>query len=182
MQLKSDRLIIRELVYNDWYDYYLYASDPRVADLAGFKPISDCDVARNVVTGLVYKGETYTILEKESKKFIGTLSLYLGGVRKTKGVYTLGISLAYNYWHFGYAREALQTIIEYAFKFKKANYLEIMHEPRNVRSKKMIEAVGFIKIAEISDFGYLYNGRPYDICLYSLGKGDYDEKIIRNEI
>lgn len=176
MVLVGERLLVREIVFADWYDYYLYASDEEVAKAAGFKPVTDMDIAKNLVMGFVYKGDTYVILNKETKTFLGTLNLYSSSIRKIKNVYTLGISLRKEFWGMGFGQEALKIIIKYAFEHKKATFLEIVHEPTNTRSKNMIERLGFKYQGFIDSYGKLWNGKTYDIQFYSLSKSDYEKE------
>ncbi len=187
MLISSERLEIREIIFNDWFEYFSYASDSEVARLAGFKPIPDMEVAKKIVTGMVYRGDTYAIFLRDSKKFIGTINLTPGGIRKIKGVYTIGISLKKEFWGMGFGQEAIKSLINYAFTYKKANYIEIMHEIGNARSQNMILKSGFIHDGNISDYDTLWNGEVYSISLYSINAKNYQKekkygKNIRHKI
>ena len=84
MYLTGHNIDVRSLVYDDINDYYKYQSDSEVARLAGFKVIPSIEVCHNVMMGLIYKGETYTILNKD-KEFLGTINLYNKSIRQIKG-------------------------------------------------------------------------------------------------
>lgn len=174
MYLTGHNIDVRSLVYDDINDYYKYQSDSEVARLAGFKVIPSIEVCHNVMMGLIYKGETYTILNKD-KVFLGTINLYNKSIRQIKDCYTIGISLKKEAWGKGYGKEAILLLLAYAFKIKKALYIEIGCEPTNLRSKKLIEKIGFKYIGLIKDFAYKDRDITYDLLYYSLSEKEYKE-------
>jgi ribosomal-protein-alanine N-acetyltransferase len=64
--------------------------------------------------------------------------------RLEDGVHELGFHLRPKYWGQGLAREAAQTVIDFAFETIQANGLAAGHHPENVNSKKVLERLGFI--------------------------------------
>ncbi len=175
MELIGKRIKIRDLSFNDLDDYYAYASDQDVARLAGFKPISNLETAKIKLTGLIFNNETYAICL--NNRLIGTINLYHDGIRKIRNIFTIGISLGKKYWHLGYGSEAIRLIVCYAFKEMGAQYLEIRHEINNLQSKKMIEKLGFTYDGTLLNYAYDYKKELYSICLYSLSKKKFMEKI-----
>jgi RimJ/RimL family protein N-acetyltransferase len=64
--------------------------------------------------------------------------------RLKDGIHELGFHLRPKYWGQGLAREAAQTVIDFAFETIQANGLAAGHHPENVNSKKVLERLGFI--------------------------------------
>ena len=65
-----------------------------------------------------------------------------------EGEYELGIHLLPEYWHQGYASEAGRAAIGYAFGTLCGKALFAGHNPQNVRSRKVLEALGFTYIGD----------------------------------
>lgn len=175
MTIHTKRLDIKEMVFSDALNYYNYAKDKEVASLAGFKPVSSLETAKNIVIGAMYRGDTYSIYLKDTDTFIGTCNTYQRGVRTIKDVLTLGISLDKKYWSFGFGTETILALVKYCFKHKKTSVLEMTAFVDNMRSRKMIEKVGFKLDGIIKRYGKLYDNTIYDIALYSYFKEDYEE-------
>lgn len=57
--------------------------------------------------------------------------------------YELGFHLRPEYWHQGYATEAANAVIEYAFREKNVQSLFAGHNPKNAASKRVLEKLGF---------------------------------------
>jgi [ribosomal protein S5]-alanine N-acetyltransferase len=57
----------------------------------------------------------------------------------------IGFILARQYWGLGIAREALLAILTYAFNEKDMQEITADVDPRNERSIKLLESVGFVK-------------------------------------
>ncbi len=58
-------------------------------------------------------------------------------------IYELGVHLKKRYWGQGYAAEAAQTVITYAFKTFGVNALFAGHNPANVASRSLLQKLGF---------------------------------------
>lgn len=61
-----------------------------------------------------------------------------------KDIYEIGFHLRKEYWGQGYAYEAAQRVIEYAFTEFKSSSLFAGHNPKNVGSSKLLKKLGFI--------------------------------------
>lgn len=63
-------------------------------------------------------------------------------------VYEIGFHLRKIHWGKGYATEAAEAVIDYAFKTLHVNDLFAGHHPNNQTSKKVLERLGFHYIGE----------------------------------
>lgn len=57
--------------------------------------------------------------------------------------YAIGFHLRPEFWRHGYAAEAANAVIEYAFTVLKAEKLFAGHNPNNIKSRKLLEKLGF---------------------------------------
>ncbi|MDR3215744.1 MAG: GNAT family N-acetyltransferase [Bacilli bacterium] len=88
-----------------------------------------------------YKVAYWPIFLLDNDVFIGVCGLRPYDL--DNNIYEIGVHLIDDYWHQGYAQEALLKTIEYAFNVLKVNNLNAGHNPHNIRSKKMLEEIGF---------------------------------------
>jgi ribosomal-protein-alanine N-acetyltransferase len=60
-----------------------------------------------------------------------------------EGALELGFHICYGYWRQGYASEAAQAVIRYAFNMLHVSGLFAGHNPENVASHLLLERLGF---------------------------------------
>ncbi|HVG22693.1 MAG TPA: GNAT family N-acetyltransferase [Thermoanaerobaculia bacterium] len=65
------------------------------------------------------------------------------GLRPRGDIYTLGFHLLPQHWGRGYAPEAARSVIEYARMVLGAKTLFAGHHPHNVKSRRVLESLGF---------------------------------------
>lgn len=81
----------------------------------------------------------WPIFEIQSDEFIGCCGLR----PKAEGVCEMGVHLRPEFWGRGYAFEAANAVIEYAFNVLGVDALFAGHNPNNIASKKLINKLGF---------------------------------------
>lgn len=62
--------------------------------------------------------------------------------------YEMGFHLRPEFWGKGYAAEAANAVIDYAFQHLHADGLFAGHNPKNVASKKVLSKLGFVYIGD----------------------------------
>lgn len=177
MRLMGKRVLVRDLSFRDFDDYYEYAVRPEVGPNAGWKPIPNEETARRVLSGLIISKDVYAIEWLENHKMIGTISIYNYGIRKYKYVKQLGFSLNNDYWNRGIMTEVVKLVIDYIFLKTDCEVLEVGHHSDNYQSKRVIEKCGFIYDGRLCKYKELYDGRVIDADFYSMTKEDYERKI-----
>lgn len=73
------------------------------------------------------------------------------GLRPFKGeenAYEIGFHLRKRYWGCGYAKEAGEKVLEYAFSTLKAECVHAGHNPHNTRSQSVLKKLGFEYIGD----------------------------------
>ena len=86
----------------------------------------------------------WPIFELSTSKFIGCCGLRPHGDDE----YEIGCHLRPEYWGQGYAMEAANSVIQYAFTTLNAKALFAGHNPNNIASKKLLKKLGFVYIKD----------------------------------
>jgi ribosomal-protein-serine acetyltransferase len=73
----------------------------------------------------------------------------------------------------GYIAETVQLLTRFAFDRLRANRVEIYVDPRNVRSARVPERLGFVLEGTLRRFRADGNGRPADRQVFALIREDY---------
>ena len=114
--------------------------------------------------GKKYNVQYWPMFLSEIKEFVGCCGLRPYDLEKN--IYEIGIHILPQYWGKGIGTEALNTIIEYAFRKLKVKDLFAGHSPKNDASKKMLTKVGFKFVREeyyaptgLMHPSYLYKNR-----------------------
>ncbi|MCR8842686.1 GNAT family N-acetyltransferase [Paenibacillus sp. SC116] len=89
----------------------------------------------------LYDVQYWPLFELETGEFVGCCGLQ--PYQLDKGIYELGFHLKRTQWGKGYAGEAAEATIAYAFNEIKAVDLFAGHNPENKDSKKLLQKLGF---------------------------------------
>lgn len=84
----------------------------------------------------------------------------------------IGYCLGRQYWGRGYMHEALQTLVAYAFGDLGLNRLEADIDPRNLRSARSLERLGFVKEGHLRS-RWIVAGEVSDTGFYGLLRDDW---------
>ncbi len=88
----------------------------------------------------LYQVQYWPIFELTTNDFIGCC-----GLRPYKtNEYEIGFHLRPEFWGQGYAAEAANAVIEYAFAVLKAKKLFAGHNPDNYKSRQLLNKLGFV--------------------------------------
>lgn len=88
-----------------------------------------------------YSVQYWPIYTLDKEDFIGCCGLH--PYAKERDVYELGFHILRKHWRNGYAFEAAQTVVQFAFDKLLAKYLFAGHHPDNEGSRKILEKLGF---------------------------------------
>ncbi len=91
-----------------------------------------------------YQIQYWPIFDLESGELIGCCGLR----PREQDVYEIGFHLRPTFWGTGYASEAAQTVIRYAFEELHALKLFAGHNPKNLASKYRLLSLGFQYIGD----------------------------------
>ncbi len=174
--LSTERLIIRPFSETDYKDLYEYLSIKKTYQYEPGKPVS-LEVAKKIAADRAKGTEFWAVTLKESKKLIGHVSFIQ---TEPKFLLTWEIGYIFNptFQNKGYATEATQGIISYAFKELGAHRIVGHCSPENIPSWRVLEKCGFKREGLLRKnvfFRKDENGKPYwlNSYIYAILAEDY---------
>ncbi|WP_305767377.1 GNAT family N-acetyltransferase [Candidatus Epulonipiscium viviparus] len=149
--IETDRLTLRFWTENDLEDFFEYATEEGVGEMAGWKHHSSAADTKKILDMFLRHKNDLAISYKE--KVIGSIGLNSSwanidetfGILKVKD---LGYVLNKNYWNQGLMTEALQHVIPYCFAELKLDALTCGHFTFNQQSKRVIDKLKFEFVEE----------------------------------
>jgi putative acetyltransferase len=174
--LATQRLVLRQFDPGDAVDVFAYAQNPAVGPMAGWMPHCDIQDSRRVVSQFIRCGDVWAIVEKKTGRVIGSIGLHADGKREVDGARMLGYVLGEPHWGQGYATEAAQAVLRFAFEQKDCCVVSAYHFPGNARSKRVIKKLGFVPEGTLRMAGTLPGGQMTDEVCYSITKEEYQAR------
>lgn len=175
--IETPRLRLRPWRMEDLQDFYDYAKNPDVGPWAGWKPHESLEESKEILSRWVAGKEDGFELALELKgagKVIGSLGVMSDGHRsEIESCKSIGYVLGKDYWGRGLMTEAVNAVMDYAFRVMKLRLLTITHFTINQRSKRVIEKCGFVYEGTLRAGSAIYNGEERDLCCYSLRAWEY---------
>lgn len=119
---------------------------------------------------------TYGIFDKKNNNFIGSTGLH---VRVGADAREIGYWISTEYSGKGYITEAVKALIKIAFEIEQMRRLEMHIDPRNIKSAKIPQKLGFTHEATLKK-RYQLEGRPIsDTMIWTLFKEDYENSDLK---
>jgi RimJ/RimL family protein N-acetyltransferase len=177
IKLITDRLLIRTYQTEDAPDlnqfvrentYYLYETAPLTlrSNLSLASSIEFLEMLeRRRIDG---KWIWNAIFKKESRQFIGQISIY--NFEESTKTCELGYFITVDQMGNGYATEALRTISQYCFHELQRRSIMLRIKPDNIASKRVAEKGGFQYIGLQAKNFRTYHGAFIDQEVYELRK------------
>ena len=166
----TERLLFRQLAPGDASDIYSLRSDETVNKFLTrdqYKTLGEAGAFINKINRGISNNEWiyWGIALKEDNKLVGTICLW--HIQPENYRAEIGYELHPDFWGKGIMREAMTTIIEYAFETMKLHTLEADTDPDNFQSVLLLEKNGFTKEGHFKESVY-FNGIFSDRAVYSL--------------
>ena len=147
---ETRRLILRRYKEEDLPDLFEYLSDPEVVEYEPHKPLTFDEAKENlewrIGTDEMIAGEL-----KSSHKMIG--NVYMG--KRDFDALEAGYVFNRSFWGQGYAFESCQALIQQAFS-AGCHRIYAECDPRNTRSWRLLEALGFQREAHFRKNVYFW--------------------------
>lgn len=170
--LKTNRLCLRGLQYEDAYDIFEYCKLPEVIKLVGMRLHESLDITEKYITHELQKSETYAIELTKENKVIGTVSLRKQYNESDLDIRSISCVINPNYWGQGYAPEAIRALIRYGFEEKNVHKVLGGHYSFNTQSEKLNKKLGFVYEGRRREVR-LHEGKLVDELEYSMLLKDY---------
>ena len=171
--LTTERLVLRGFESSDAVDVYAYAHNPHVGPRAGWRPCATVEECRAMVAHLMRQGEVWAIVSKQTGRVIGSVGLHMDARRNVEGARELGYALREDAWGNGYATEACEAALRYAFTELCLRLVSVCHLPDNQRSRRVIKKLGFQYEGTLRQATTLPDGELADDVCYSLTAEEY---------
>jgi RimJ/RimL family protein N-acetyltransferase len=156
--LETERLILRNLVEEDYKRLYLLDSDPEVMKYVGMPTLSKIEESKEVVKMIMQQYEDnglgrLAVIEKESGLLIGWsgLKLNTSEVNGYQNFYELGYRFLPETWGKGYATESGKASLDYGFNDLKAEIIYAYAHSENLVSNHILTKLGFEKTSEFTE-------------------------------
>lgn len=117
------------------------------------------------------EGLTVGIFDRASGRYLGGSGLHR--INWDLRIFEIGYFVRTSAEGRGYIAETVQLLTRFAFDSLQANRVEIYVDPRNVRSARVPERLGFILEGTLRRFRADVNGRPADRQVFALIREDY---------
>ena len=147
-ELSGKRIQVRGFRSSDFDDFYILHSDPQVMRYWSFPAWTDPAQASDYFAGALAARDAQSMLcwviaSNESDRLIGAVTL--SGIDRRQGRAEIGYSLQSAHWGHGYAQEAMRQVLGYAFGALGLRRIEADIDPRNRRSCRLVEQLGFVR-------------------------------------
>lgn len=153
MEIVTARLRLGALRAEDAPALFAYRSDPAVSRWQGWKPESEAVAARFIADQQSVAPDTpgawwqRAIRLRETGELIGDLGLHF----LSDATVELGITLAPARQRQGYAREALEVMLDFVFGGLRKQHVIARVMPRNFMCMRLLEAIGLKRCATQQD-------------------------------
>ncbi len=144
--LTSERLTLRQLLISDEQEIFILRSDSEINKYLDRKPSKTIEDARNFINMInenIDKNVSlyWAITLRESNIMVGTICLY--GFSDENNNCEIGYELLTNFQNQGIMKEAVERVIDYAFRIIKIQKMEACLHRDNQNSIKLLEKLLF---------------------------------------
>jgi len=162
--IETERLIIRELTYQDIDGMFKLDSNPKVHTYLGNNIIKTKEEAKKNIDFIKLQYSKngigrWAIIEKESGDFIGWtgFKLITNLINKKSYYYDLGYRLIQESWGKGYATESAIACLNYGFNKLNKKDIFAMADIENAASNTILKKIGMSKINEFNYNNVIHN-------------------------
>lgn len=181
MILRTERLILREFVQEDWRAVYTYQNDPRYLEYYEWEHRSEQDVKAFVQRFLDQQEVVprtkfqLAIVQPNSNKLIGNVGIRKRDAKSLHG--ELGYELDPREWHNGYALEAAQAMLKFAFEEWQVHRVSARVIANNHTSVRVLEKLGLRQEGHLREQEF-FKGRYWDTLVYGMLEDEWRWKNI----
>ena len=174
-QLETGRLLLRELVQEDWAAIHRYGSDPEVSRYMDWGPNTEADTDAFMAQALaVQRAEPrpnfqLAVVLKREDRLIGVCTLVFSDIPSREA--TLGYAYERAAWGQGYATEAARAMLAFGFGELGQHRIWATCAPANIGSKRVLEKIGMQREGYLRAHRWV-KGRWRDSLLYAILEQD----------
>ena len=186
-ELIGSRVLLRPLRVRDApavWEAVQESRDRLAAWLPWVNTVHSLDEERAVIAGLRThwkrrKGLVVGIFDRATGRYLGGSGLQR--IDWDLRIFEIGYFIRTSAEGRGYVTEAVQLLTRCAFDRLEANRVDIYVDPRNVRSARVPECLGFVLEGVLRRVRADVQGRPTDRQVFALIREDYDRLAWRGD-
>lgn len=170
-RLESERIILKEMIEEDWRGVHNYASQSIVCQYQPWGPNTE-DESKCFVKQIIEDAKivprsrfVFAVFDKESNEMIGAGEFNLRDQHNKVG--EIGYIIHPDYWGKGIATEVAKLLIEFGFTAFHLHRIYATCDPRNSGSIKVLEKSGMTKEGRMREVLLVKDGWR-DSFLYSI--------------
>jgi len=144
--IRTERLLLRDLVNNDREAIHKYSSDPEVVQYMDWGPNTEKDdkefLERTITAGKESPRRNFTlaIVMKDTKRLIGSCGIHESNPADREG--WIGYCLNRQYWGRGFGTETARALLDFGFDDLRLHRIFATCVPANTASAHVLEKVG----------------------------------------
>lgn len=171
-ELATARLRLREITMDDVEWFLRHFAVPEIVHGQGYAAPAGLDEAREqlalYIVDLYKRGDglRWGIAFMGSDDLVGSAGLY-DWDREVRSA-EAGYDLVPSHWGRGIMTEALTAILDYGFDVMGLNRVQVLAMPRNARSLRLAERLGFVREGVLREHGHDESGALVDDVVLSL--------------
>jgi RimJ/RimL family protein N-acetyltransferase len=165
------RLMLRDLIEEDWKSVHDYASNLEVVRYVDWGPNTEEESKNFVQKALANQKETprknftLAIVLKATDTLIGGCGVYVVNPDNREGY--IGYVLNCSFWGQGYATETAQALLNFGFSQLKLHRIFATCDHENIASAHVLEKIGMQKEGHFREHKWA-NGKWCDTLLYAI--------------
>lgn len=171
---ESKHIRLRRFKESDWKKLYATQNDSHEVRCfeGGLEPLKTEATYRQFVLDNLESPNSYAIEDKDDN-YAGTASIT--GINKSAGIFYFTIQVFSEYRKRGYAKEAVEIILKYAFNELRMNKANSETIDMNYASIKLHKSMGFT-IEGTRRQNVFTEGKYHDEILFGMTKDEYLER------
>ena len=173
MELRTERLILRNYKKEDWERVHIYGADPDFSEYELWGP-NTVEDTHKFVAEMVEQSETQSRYKFDFAVCLKENGLLIGGCgirRETElsQVANLGWAITPEFQSKGYGTEAARALIDYGFQKLNLAVIYATCDTRNAASYKVMEKLGMKRVGFIKGYKEI-KGHIRDSYRYEIGQ------------
>ncbi len=167
-ELRTERLVLRQLCASDAERVFAMRSDPEVMRHVNRPMATSVEDARALIELINARYDAqeavhWAITRKGEGAFLGLIGFWR--LVKEHHYAELGYTLMREAWGQGYASEAIATVVDFGFGSLGFHKVEAITRPANTASMRVLEKNGFVREGYFRE-NILWNGTFHDSVSY----------------
>jgi RimJ/RimL family protein N-acetyltransferase len=181
MNIKTNRLLLRQATGSDAPEMFAYRSNPAIHRFLSAAPGSVEEIEEfiaNSARELDQPGTWYqaAIVWRATKEVVGDIGIHFVDAEPQQQV-EIGYTISPAFQHQGIATEAVTEVVSFLFSQLNKHRITVSIDPSNASSIRLVERLGFRKEAHFKK-SLFFKGEWVDDVIYACLKEDW--QIRRN--